>query len=151
VFACTTEVENWSKETEARRFWPVQVGQIDADELRVNKDQLWGEAVAAYKSGAPWHLDNPELIVASRQEQESRYESHPWTKKIAEFVVQLESTTSEDILSMAINKPLERQNKADQVIVGGCLRALGWTRGRMRDKNEGGRQVRRWYPPELED
>ena len=148
VFACTTEVENWSKETEARRFWPVQVGQIDTDELKANKDQLWVEAVAAYKAGALWHLDNPELIAASRQEQEDRYENHPWTKKIGDFVTQLEFTTCEDILSMAIIKPLERQTKTDQIAVGGCLRSLGWAKRQVRDQEQSGRRVSRWYPPE---
>ena len=151
VFACTTEVENWSKETEARRFWPVLVGTIDTNELKANKDQLWGEAVAAYKAGAKWHLDDADLIAASRQEQEARYENHPWTKKVGDFVSQLESVTCEDILGMAIIKPLERQTKTDQIIVGGCLRSLGWSRRQVRDQERDGRRVWRWYPPRTED
>ena len=49
---------------------------------------------------------------------------------------------------MAIIKPLERQNKADQMTAASCLRSLGWSVRRTRDEDRGGRQIRRWYPPE---
>ena len=150
VFACTTELDDWSKETSARRFWPVLASAIDITELRAAKDQLWAEALVEYRAGQPWYLDNSELVQTSQSEQAGRHQDHPWTKKIREFVTQLESTTTEDILSMAICKPLERQNRADQMTAASCLRSLGWVVKRARGEDWGGRSVRRWYPPESE-
>ena len=148
VFACTTEADDWSKETSARRFWPVLATSVDLAELKAARGQLWAEAVVAYRSGQPWYLDHTDLVLSSQSEQASRHQAHPWTKKIGEFISQLEFTTTEDILSMAIIKPLERQNKADQMTAASCLRSLGWSVRRTRDEDRGGRQIRRWYPPE---
>jgi putative DNA primase/helicase len=149
VFACTTEADNWSKEASARRFWPVAAGTVDMMGLKNAKHQLWAEAVRAYKDGEAWYLDEPELVKASQSEQLDRWERHPWLKAIGEYVAQLGDTCSEDILRSAITKPLERQTRADQMAVGGCLRFLGWSK--RKTTVGGGRSVQRWYPPDTLD
>jgi putative DNA primase/helicase len=148
VFACTTETDNWSKEASARRFWPVTAGEVDTLGLKQAKHQLWAEAVAAYRAGEHWYLDQPDLVRSSQSEQLARWERHPWLKSIEEYVAQLAETCSEDILRSAIQKPLERQTRADQMAVGGCLRFLGWSKRKAWDGSvKGGRSVQRWYPP----
>jgi putative DNA primase/helicase len=152
VFACTTEADNWSKEASARRFWPVAAGTVDMMGLKNAKHQLWAEAVRAYKAGENWYLDQPELVKASQSEQLDRWERHPWLKSIEEYVSQLAETCSEDILRSAVQKPLERQTRADQMAVGGCLRFLGWSKRKAWDGTvTGGRSVQKWYPPRSED
>lgn len=37
-----------------RRWWIVEVGEIDAKGLREVADQLWAEAVICYEAGEPW-------------------------------------------------------------------------------------------------
>jgi putative DNA primase/helicase len=152
VFACTTETDNWSKEASARRFWPVTAGEVDTMGLATAKHQLWAEAVAAYRAEETWYLDSAALVQSSQAEQLKRWERHPWLKSIGEYVAQLSETCSEDILRSAIVKPLERQTRADQMAVGGCLRFLGWSKRKAWDGSvEGGRSVQRWYPPESKD
>lgn len=62
VFALTTNVSNMLKETGVnRRFWPVKVGltifdPLNREKLALSRDQLWAEAVAAYKNGETWHM-----------------------------------------------------------------------------------------------
>ena len=149
VFACTTETDNWSKEASARRFWPVAAGEVDTMGLKTAKHQLWAEAVAAYRAGETWYLDSAALVQSSQAEQLKRWERHPWLKSIEEYVAQLGDTCCEDILRSAIVKPLERQTRADQMAVGGCLRFLGWSKRKAWDGTvTGGRSVQRWYPPE---
>ena len=57
VFAGTTNADTYlGDETGNRRFWPVKVGHIDLAGLREVRDQLWAEAVAAFKAGEKWWL-----------------------------------------------------------------------------------------------
>jgi len=70
VFAGTTNHSEFSRDTTgARRFWPVPTGEIDTDAIAAERDQLWAEAVAAYKSGEVWHLDDAEAVRMASAEQ----------------------------------------------------------------------------------
>ena len=61
-------------DTGNRRFWPIEVrGTWDAERralLRRERDQLWAEAVWAYRMGEPVYLD-PALEAAAREVQEA--------------------------------------------------------------------------------
>jgi predicted P-loop ATPase len=51
------------------RFWVVRAGQLQFSELERDRDQLWAEAVQAYRAGEPWHLisaDDKELVKRSQ-------------------------------------------------------------------------------------
>jgi predicted P-loop ATPase len=82
VFAGTTNAETYfGDETGNRRFWPVKVGHIDLAGLREVRDQLWAEAVAAYKAGERWWLDaNAERAAA--EEQAARRTIDPWEDQL---------------------------------------------------------------------
>lgn len=67
--------------TGSRRFWPVQVGQVDIEALTRVRDQLWAEALAAYKSGEQWHLTEDE--EERRKASEHLFvEEDAWTEAI---------------------------------------------------------------------
>ena len=51
-------------ETGGRRFWPVKVGKIDLEKLKADREQLWAEAVAAYRAGEKWWLDKATEALA---------------------------------------------------------------------------------------
>lgn len=46
----------WIEEP-TRRFWPVQVGAIDVERMVATRDQVFAEAVTAYRNGDRWWLD----------------------------------------------------------------------------------------------
>lgn len=62
VFIGTTNDSEFLKDqTGQRRFWVVAVGgDIDTDWLEANRDQLFAEAVVAYRDGEQWHLTQEE-------------------------------------------------------------------------------------------
>lgn len=82
--------------TGARRYWPTRVGEIDNKRLTVDRDQIWAEAVALYKSGDQWWLTEEETQMADKV-QRLRYEDHPWSARINKFIAGRGSVTLEEI------------------------------------------------------
>ncbi len=73
------------------RWWPVTSQsdihhRLDIGKLEAARDQLWGEAVAAYKKGEPWHLIDPKLIEAAEEEQSDRQLIDPWEPAIRAYL-----------------------------------------------------------------
>ena len=88
VFAGSVNPDTYLRdETGNRRFWPVRCGRIDLDALRRDRDQLWAEAVARYREGAIWWLDEPELIAEVKAEQDQRYHADAWDSRIDRWLV----------------------------------------------------------------
>ena len=116
-----------------RRFWPIACLKIDIDGLAAARDQLWGEAVHRYHSGAKWWLETPDLNVAAAAEQRARYQPDPWDPIIAEYVASLSSITVRNILEQALHIPAKEQTQADANRVARSLKAMDWTRRQQRD------------------
>ena len=91
-------------ETGGRRFWPVEVGQIQIDQLSADRDQLLAEAYVRYREGAPWWLDTPDLIQAAEQEQAARFIGDPWDSRIASWLEGRDDVSIAEVLRGAIGK-----------------------------------------------
>ena len=73
VFAGTTNDDEFLQDaTGSRRWWVVETTTCDAVTLREDRDQLWAEAMHAYRAGESWHLEQDleadRAIVAQRYE-----------------------------------------------------------------------------------
>lgn len=115
-------------DTGNRRFWPISVGPqtLDTDALAHDRDQIWAEAVHAFRQGATWWLDdqtNQEAII----HQAERLESDPWDDEIAEFLRPRSYVTVADILHHLGKEPAH-WTKADKNRIGSTLRRAGWIR-----------------------
>jgi hypothetical protein len=77
VFAGTTNEDTFlSDPTGARRFWPVRALKVDIDWIKLNRDQLWAEAVAALEAGEQWWLEqDEEEVISEVREQYQREET----------------------------------------------------------------------------
>lgn len=86
VFIGTTNENQYlADSTGNRRFWPVSVGRIRLDALRIDAPQLWGEAVRRYQSGDRWWFDDTDtddaaLLSAAEGEQSKRVGGTLWTE-----------------------------------------------------------------------
>jgi len=136
---------------ENRRFWIIPVTKpradpIDTGSLMAERDAIWAAAVAAYRAGDPDHLPTHLLDQVDR-ENEAYVISSPWEPAIVQWLAQRlpgEPITTETILAHAVEKPLERQTRADQMAVADILRSLGYDRRRVMTA---GSRAWRWLPP----
>jgi predicted P-loop ATPase len=119
-------------ETGGRRFLPVRVGRIDVDLLQTDRDQLWAEAVVAYKADTPWWLTDDRVQANAEREQRDRYAGDPWDSVIARFVEARGMVTVEEILTQVLHIETGRQTQVDQNRIARCLRSMGWERKQRR-------------------
>jgi predicted P-loop ATPase len=141
VFAGTVNEDEYLKDpTGARRFWCLQCGTIDLAALATVRDQLWAEAVAAYRAKESWWLDDAETIKAALIHQKNRRVEDPWEAEIADFIDGQAETTISEILTHLETppgggtqgpRPKVARTKADQMRVADILRCLGWHKKRI--------------------
>lgn len=164
IFAASTNEEQPFVDSSGnRRFWPVRCGQIDADGIRRNRDQLWAEANYRFKQGEVWWLDTAELNLLAQQEQDERYEPGVWDDLILDWVEDPRErkdlsngvtisvipwdgsepgkVTITDILIHAIGKDKDRLTQADRNQVARCLTHDGW---RLKQDRRGSTRGK-WY------
>lgn len=144
VFAGTTNNSAYLRdESGARRFWPIRCGAINIGALKRDRDQLWAEAVARYRAGAPWWLDARGLVDIAGEEQQARYDGDPWDSIIGPWIAGRESVAIDEVLGVCIAKPCSLWTAGDKKRVAGSLRSMGWERF-----NSGPRGSRQWrYRP----
>jgi hypothetical protein len=141
--ATTNDPEFLRDPTGGRRFWPVVVGEsVDLDGLARDRDQLFAEALAAFKAGEAWHL-SPEMETAARERQSAATEEDPWTESVAAFLAgtsdprdfadegdepepqpRAETTTAEVLAALGL--PPAQQGGTSAKRVGAIMRGLGW-------------------------
>jgi hypothetical protein len=71
--------------TGARRFWPVAVTAADWQGIERDRDQLWAEAVAAWRHGEDAVLPE-QLWGAAAEEQEARRRDDPWEDTLRSYL-----------------------------------------------------------------
>jgi predicted P-loop ATPase len=133
-------------ETGNRRFWVIpttktQVDQINTAMLLMERDAIWSGAVHVYRNGETSRLP-VAMELAVQQENDAYMIESPWRAAILSYLADrrsMEPLTSEEILAKAIQKPMERQTKADQMQVASILKGLGWSKKRESTGK------RRWY------
>lgn len=141
VFVATTNEGQYLRDrTGNRRFWPVKCGAIDLEALREDREQLFAEAVACFKSGEQWHFTDPEIIRAAEAEQLARVEHDPWLSEIAAFVKDKPQVTTAELLEM-LDVPRGKATAPQAKRIAGFMRELGWT---SRRKQAGGEQEIVW-------
>lgn len=140
VFAGSVNLEEYLRDsTGGRRFWPVTCHRVDIAGLTAARDQLWAEAVAAYRAGESWYLDDPKLAMEAASQQAQRLEADPWEDAIAPYLAvgpRVFVTTAE-LLTDALRIETPRLSKADRNRVGAVMRHLGWVYGEGTDRQRG--------------
>lgn len=126
-------------DTGNRRFWVIpttrnEAEPIDTPTLAAERDAIWSAAVHAHRANEPNFLPL-DLALTVNRENEAYQVSNPWREPIEAWLAapanQLRLITSELILTEAVQKPIERQTRADQMQVGSIMREVGWAKRRQ--------------------
>lgn len=142
IFIGTTNRDDYNRdETGARRLWPIRCTEIRVDLIRENRQQLLAEALHCINAGETW-WEMPDMDTKAEQRQ--RLAEDPWLDPVAQFVELLRTVTVANILQDALRIEVGKQNRGDQMRVGGCLRTLGWTK---KAEWRGQHLLNVWRPP----
>lgn len=114
-------------ETGGRRFWPVKVGTIDTEALRHDRDQLFAEAVHAFRAGAQWWPDADFEAKHIAPEQEARFEADPWEATIKAFLAPRHTATVPEIARECIGIELTKQDVKESRRITAILEREKWT------------------------
>ena len=136
-------------ETGNRRFWCIPctrtiMNPIDCEKLLDERDQIWSAAYALYDGGEGENLRlSKENQIIVNEENKQYIIDNPWKTVIQEFIDKPQNhnreLTTEIVLTEAIEKPVERQNRYDQMQCANILKELGFEKRRR-----GGRAGRKW-------
>jgi putative DNA primase/helicase len=148
IFAATTNEEEYLGDvTGNRRFWPVMCGRIDLEKLKLDRDQIWAEALEAYNSGEAWHIQDPSLSAAFSEEQSERATVDGWDAPVESWArgEWLKNSASgfhfTTIVGAAKAVDLEPKNmrQGESSRLARCLKRLGYKKHRPRTG-----EIRQW-------
>lgn len=114
-------------DTGNRRFWPVEIDNVDIEAVIRDRDQLWAEAAYWEAQGESIRLD-PELYDAARAEQESRRVVDPWRDTLHAVLAEIDGKIACDDAWRIVDKPRGQRTQHDNNRLGAAMRDLGWAR-----------------------
>ena len=147
VFVATTNLPAFLRDpTGSRRFWPARAGRIRIDLIAEDRDQLWAEAVTAYRAGERWYLTQEEAADL-RLISEDFQSRDPWEVAIADWIdspVSPAEFTTMDILEH-LRVPMDRRLRSHENRVCAILARLRCRPGGRKRTAAGRRRVwRSW-------
>jgi predicted P-loop ATPase len=144
VFAGTTNSWEWNKDsTGGRRFWPVEVTDVDLQAIAAQRDQLFAEALVEFRNGAPCYPARDQQRLLFDPEQLARQQSEGYVDALHDWVF---SRTADFSMAEAVKDGLmmdySKLTRDVQTRVGNALKALGCIRVEKRNGT-----TRFWYRP----
>jgi predicted P-loop ATPase len=147
VFAGTVNHGTYLRDTTGnRRYWPVRTVRADLEGLALVREQLWAEAVHAFRDHVPWWV-RPEEQAIFEHEQTLRYVGDAYEDRLRLYLSDQNETTMEKILSEGLRLEVSKWTRAEQTRVGEVLQAIGWEKRRRATGERGYYYARRAREP----
>lgn len=171
VFAGTTNVDDWHVDpTGGRRFWPVKcLGRLDLAWIEENRDQLFAEALAAYRQNHQWWVMSETVEQLHAEALEEQRAVHPFENIITQWVERLNGTlydggsgivaslpslngesneerwgnvlTTERVAMQFLGLTLDQMSR-HVIVISTSLQRLGWVKSQR--QFGGGQRLRLW-------
>ena len=144
VFAGTTNSWEWNKDpTGGRRFWPVEVTDVNLEGLAEQRDQLFAEALVQLRAGAPCYPDRVQQRDLFDPEQLKRQQSEGYVDALHDWVFgQTRDFSMAEAVVDGLKMDYSKLTRDVQTRVGNALKSLGCTRVEKRNG-----MTRFWYRP----
>ena len=135
VFYATTNDFQFLSDGTDRRFWILNIKEMmDLNYLRVNRDQIWAEALAAYISGENWFLDDEMEKKTLPMYQQSYLVEDPWSYQVIECIENSpQAVTTADIMKY-IELPVSQQHNGNSRRISQICRDMGYQKKIKRGK-----------------
>lgn len=131
-------------ETGSRRYWAVKCSDdIDVHGLEKARDELWAQAVEAYKLKEPWWMHTKELEDLAEAEQDDRFEADIWEERVLGLLLNKEEVTIPELLKGLDIHP-QHWGRKEQLRISMILKRNKWHAKQVRDK---GIRIYRWFRP----
>jgi len=143
VFSGSTNEWEWNKDpTGGRRFWPIEVGEIDLSGLAKVRDQLFAEAFVRYQQGERFYPTGEEQRLHFDPEQLKREQGESLVDALHDWVYEQYKPFSVAMAAFEGLKVIDasKLTRDMQTRIGIALRKLGC--GRVEKRNG---MVRYWY------
>ena len=145
VLIGTTNSNDYLRDaTGNRRIWPVRCSNESVDHLwlKMNRSQLWAEAVHREAEGEAIWLDDDALRISAEQKQKSRLFEDPWTARVLDFADTCYKFSINDVMTH-LELKMHEQDKRNSNRIGGILRGNGYESGSVRNTTSG-KVTRKW-------
>jgi putative DNA primase/helicase len=132
VFAGTTNESQFINDmTGSRRYWPIRVNEVNLNWVKENRNQLWAEAILAFKNGETWYLD--KKLEEIRHDSSKIYrQDDPWLDPITNYLLLQHGTiTMTMVMEDGLKIERARMNRRDEMRISEILRELGYEKKRM--------------------
>jgi putative DNA primase/helicase len=130
VAASTNDDQFLADVTGGRRYWVIKVGdRIAVEDVERDRDQLWAEAVVAYRAGEAWHLGEAEEAALSVVQVEHEV-TDPWDEPIREICAGRSEITIREVLE-ALNFGVGQQGRPQEMRASDVLKRAGFQRRRV--------------------
>ncbi|MGI0134643.1 MAG: VapE domain-containing protein, partial [Candidatus Micrarchaeaceae archaeon] len=140
VFIGTTNDLQYLEDSQNRRYWPVTVQRKLTEALRKElesvRNEIWAEAVQAYRAGEAWWFTDGEddLLRLTKDEQSARRIEDPWQEYVEAYLRGRMEASTQAILSEVLRIDANAQTSAHTRRLANCLKVAGWKRVQLRKK-----------------
>ena len=87
VSIATTNASRYLKDPTGNRRWlPVACSLIDVEAIARDREQIFAEALAMYRAGRAWWIDDVSVIALAKEQTERRETVDPWEERLREWV-----------------------------------------------------------------
>jgi hypothetical protein len=145
VGSINPEETGWLKDkTGNRRYWPVAVNDIDLKNLKIDRDQLWAEALIAFERGEILYVDSDRMQRLMQEEISTRMQEDPWFNIIENY---LHATATEylntkneivvtpsEMFTQGVGGNSANFKTAEASRVASILKTLGFVKGKTSGK-----------------